>query len=77
MLGSIFSLILTIGSILFILMIKLRLLPLAAYVVLANTALRGWASANETLANITFFVILGLILASWIVTIVKRVCMIN
>lgn len=66
MLGSIFSLVLTIGSIVFILMIRLRLLPLGIYVVLANTVWHDWANANEQIANILFFAILGLILLSWI-----------
>lgn len=73
MLGSLFGLIITLGSILFILMIRLRLLPLAIYTILANTVWHGWASANETLANVLFIAIAGLILISWIVTLVRRV----
>ena len=54
------------------LMIKLRLGIAIVYVVLANTLLFDWATANVTLSNGILFGILGLTALSWIVTLYRK-----
>lgn len=52
---------------------KLRLgIPLL-YVVLASTVFHEWAAAHELLANIILGVLLGLVVVSWIVSLVRRI----
>lgn len=52
---------------------KFRLWPLAGYIVLMTTTLRDWEQANPTLAICGFGVVAALIVASWVLTILKNV----
>lgn len=54
------------------LMIKLRLGIAIVYVVLANTLLFDWATANVTLSNGILFGILGLTALSWLITLYRK-----
>jgi hypothetical protein len=54
------------------LMLKLRLGIAIAYVVLGNTLLMDWATANVTRSNGILFGILGLTALSWLVTLYRK-----
>lgn len=54
------------------LLIKLRLGIALAYVVLANTLMLDWMTANVTLSNGILFGILGLTALSWLITLYRK-----
>ena len=58
--------------ILFRLALKLRLgLPML-YALLSLTVFHGWYQANTALADGIFFALVGLVILSWIVTLIRR-----
>ena len=72
MLGSIFALIITIGSIILTLSIRLRLWPLLIYIIIMATAFADWARTNETLALVGMGIVALCIVASWIRTAINH-----
>ena len=72
MLGSIFALIITIGSIILTLSIRLRLWPILIYITLMATTFADWARTNETLALMGMGIVVLGIVASWICTAINH-----
>ena len=60
-------------SILFKVAAIFRLSIPLAYALLATTIFRGWREANPVLSDAIFYILLGLMLLSWIYTLVKRI----
>lgn len=60
-------------SIIFRLAAIFRLTIPLLYVIAMNTVCSNWYHAHESLASIIFFVILGLVVLSWIISLVRKV----
>lgn len=68
----IFGAVLFLLPILFRLALKLRLGIPMLYAVLMLTAFPDWYRANTALADVIFFVLIGLAALSWVVTLFRR-----
>lgn len=71
--ASILRLLLVVFAIILRVAIMLRLVVPLMYIVLMATVFSGWAKANETLAIGILIALVALSIASWIVTIVRKV----
>lgn len=69
-----FGLVLLFLPALFHLALKLRLGIPMLYIVLALTVFHGWTQANPKLADGILFALVGLVVLSWVVTGVRKVC---
>ena len=54
------------------LLVKLRLFPLALYILLANTVLADWVRSHETASVAVFYAIAALIALSWVLPAIRR-----
>ena len=60
-------------SIIFKLAAVFRLTIPLLYVVAMNTFWRSWYQAHQSLGDIIFFVLLGLVVLSWIISLVRKI----
>ena len=63
---------LTVLPILFQLALRLRLGIPMAYAIIVPTIFRSWYLANTSLADGIFFMLVGLVVLSWLVTLGKK-----
>ena len=70
---ALLSIAMLILSIIFRLAAIFRLTIPLLYIIAMNTVCSNWYHAHESLAHIIFFVILGLVVLSWIISLVRKV----
>ena len=70
---ALLSIAMLILSIIFRLAAIFRLTIPLLYIIAMNTVCNNWYHAHESLAHIIFFVILGLVVLSWIISLVRKV----
>lgn len=70
---ALLSIAMLILSIIFRLAAIFRLTIPLLYVIAMNTVCSNWYHAHESLAHIIFFVILGLVVLSWIISLVRKI----
>ena len=69
---ALLSIAMLILSIIFRLAAIFRLTIPLLYIIAMNTVCSNWYHAHESLAHIIFFVILGLVVLSWIISLVRK-----
>ena len=64
---------LSIAMLIISIIFKFRLTIPLLYVIAMNTFWRSWYQAHQSLGDIIFFVLLGLVVLSWIISLVRKI----